>query len=269
MAQDRSSAIRAFLFEHGQTSVLRLAQVIGTSVATLRRDLTELEQAGSIERLHGAARLANGTLHEVGFRAREAANLAAKRAIALAAFAMIRPDSTLMLDAGTTVLQLARQIRLTGLTVRVFTNSLAVAQELVDLPTVSLCVLGGRVRVENLSITGPLADAMLQGLWFDQLFLGTSAIADDGWITSHDADEARLNAGMMARSAQTMVLADHSKFGQRATFAVQRLTGDERLVTDQPLPAELARYAGEVGLAVTLAPVAQTEPRAEPRVAHG
>jgi DeoR family transcriptional regulator, aga operon transcriptional repressor len=265
LAQDRSSAIRAFLFEHGQTTVLRLAEVIGTSVATLRRDLTELEQAGMVERLHGAARLANGTLHEVGFKAREATNLAAKRAIALAAFAMIRPDSTLMLDAGTTVLQLARQIRQTGLELRVFTNSLAVAQELVDLPSVTLCLLGGKVRAENLSVTGPLADAMLQGLWFDQLFLGASAISDDGWITSHDADEAQVNATMMARSAQTMVLADHSKFSQRATFAVQRLTGDERLVTDGPLSADLGRYADDVGLTVTTALLAL----AEPRVAHG
>ena len=265
MAQDRPSAIRSYLFEHGQTSVLRLAEVIGTSVATLRRDLTEMENAGMVERLHGAARLANGTLHEVGFKSREAANLAAKRAIALAAFAMIRPDSTLMLDAGTTVLQLARQIRLTDLAVRIFTNSLAVAQELVDLPTVSLCLLGGRVRAENLSITGPLADAMLQGLWFDQLFLGASAISDDGWITSHDADEARVNASMMARSAQTIVLADHSKFSQRATFAVQRLTGDERLVTNHALPEELAQYSDEVGLSVIMARVA----RAEPQVVHG
>lgn len=245
--------------------MLQLAAAIGTSVATLRRDLTEMEQAGRIERLHGAARLATGTLHEVGFKAREATNLAAKRAIALAAFAMIRPDSTLMLDAGTTVLQLARQIRLTGLAVRVFTNSLAVAQELVDLPSVNLCVLGGKVRVENLSITGPLADAMLQGLWFDQVFLGISAISDDGWITSHDADEARLNASMMARSAQTIVLADHSKFGQRATFAVQRLTGEERLVTDQALPADLAHYAEAIGLVVTFV---STSP-AERQLAYG
>ena len=265
MAQDRPSAIRAYLFEHGQTSVLRLAEVIGTSIATLRRDLTEMESAGMVERLHGAARLANGTLHEVGFKTREAANLAAKRAIALAAFAMIRPDSSLMLDAGTTVLQLARQIRMTGVPLRVFTNSLAVAQELVDLPNVNLCLLGGRVRVENLSITGPLAEAMLQGLWFDQLFLGASAIADDGWITSHDADEARLNAVMVARAAQTILLADHSKFSQRATFAVQRLSGEERVVTDRELPPDLARYADDVGLSITFAPPTV----AERRIGHG
>ena len=265
MAQDRPGAIRAYLFNHGQTSVLRLAAAVGTSVATLRRDLTEMESAGLVERLHGAARLATGTLHEVGFKTREATNLSAKRAIALAAFALIRPDSTLMLDAGTTVLQLARQIRLTRLAVRVFTNSLAVAQELVDLPTVTLCLLGGRVRAENLSITGPMADAMLQGLWFDQLFLGASAIADDGWITSHDADEARLNAVMVARSAQTILLADHSKFSQRATFAVQQLRGNERVVTDRTLPPDLARYADDVGLSVTFAP----QSVAEKRVAHG
>ena len=262
MAADRASTIRAYLFRHGQTSVQHLADAVGSSIATIRRDLTGMEQAGMVERLHGAARIATGTLREVGFKTREAANLPAKRAIALAAFAMIRPGSAVMLDAGTTVLQLARQIRLTGLPLRVFTNGIAVAEELVDLPEVTLCLLGGRVRAENLSMTGPLADAMLQGLWFDQLFLGASAISDDGWITSHDADEARVNASMMARSAQTVLLSDASKFGQRATHAVERLSGAEHLVTDQAPPAAFATYAEAVGLAVTIAPLAPNERQA-------
>ena len=259
MAADRASIIRAHLFQHGQTSVSQLAEAVGTSIATIRRDLTEMEQVGLVERLHGAARIAIGAFREVGFKTREAANLPAKRAIAFAAFATIRPSSTLLLDAGTTVLQLARQIRLAGMKLQVFTNGIAVAEELVGLPEVTLCLLGGRVRAENLSMTGPLADAMLQGLWVDQLFLGASAISDDGWITSHDVDEARLNAAMMARAAQTTVLADASKFGQRATFAVQRLTGDERLVTDSALLPAFARYADDVGLAVTFAGVAVAE----------
>lgn len=253
MPSDRASAIRAHLFRNGQTSVKRLAEEVGSSIATIRRDLTEMAQAGTVERLHGAARIATGTLREVGFKLREAANLTAKRAIALAAFAMIRPDSAVMLDAGTTVLQLARHIRLTGMPLRVFTNGIAVAQELVDVPQVTLCLLGGRVRTENLSMTGPLADAMLQGLWFDQVFLGASAISDDGWITSHDADEARVNASMMARSAQTIVLADATKFGQRATHAVERLHGQERLLTDQPVPQRFAAFAETVGLTIGIA----------------
>lgn len=261
MAADRASIIRAYLFQHGQTSVQHLANAVGSSIATIRRDLTEMEQAGVVERLHGAARIATGTLREVGFKTREAANLPAKRAIAVAAFAMIRPGSAVMLDAGTTVLQLARHIRLTAMPLRVFTNGIAVAQELVDVPQVTLCLLGGKVRAENLSMTGPLADAMLQGLWFDQLFLGASAISDDGWITSHDADEARVNASMMARSAMTVVLADASKFGQRATHAVERLTSDERLVTDLAVSEPFSGFADAVGLTVDIAPSPERQAR--------
>jgi DeoR family transcriptional regulator, aga operon transcriptional repressor len=253
MLTDRASDIRTYLFENGQTPVVRLAEVLGTSLATMRRDLTEMEQAGLVERLHGAARIAQAALHEVGFKARENTNLAAKRAVALAACPLIRPGSTILLDAGTTVLQLARHIRLTRLPVTVFTNGLAVAQELADVPEVTLCLLGGRLRAENLSMIGPLADAMLRGLWFDQLFLGASAISADGWITSYDAEEAQANASMVARSAQVIILADHAKFGPRATYSVIRMSGGERLITDRAPPADFMRFGDQVGLQLTLA----------------
>ena len=253
MIPDRSAYIRTYLFEHGQTSVVRLAEIVGTSVATIRRDLTEMEQAGLLERLHGTARIAPGARGEVAFAARESTNLAAKRAIASAAYAAIQPGTTILLDAGTTVLQLARRIKLMPLPDTVFTNGLAVAQELADVPGVTLCLLGGRLRAENNSMIGPLAETMLDQLWFDRLFLGVSALSDDGAISSFDADEARANARMLARSARAVILADHGKFSQRATYAVAQLCGDEMLITDRPLTGDLAEHARRIGLATTVA----------------
>lgn len=233
----RAADISAYLFRHGATPVATLAQVLGASLATIRRDLTEMEAAGRIQRLHGAAELASAARSEAGFKAREGLNLAAKRAIALTAYRQIRPGSTLLLDAGTTVLQLARQIRVAPLPLTIVTNGLPVAQELADVPQVRLCLLGGHLRPGHLSVVGPLAEQMLGGLWVDQAFLGASAIALDGTISSFDADEVRLNACMSARAGQVMVLADHSKLGCRATFSVLALTPAETLITDQPLPA--------------------------------
>lgn len=253
MATDRKADIRNYLFAHGQTAVQDLAQAVGTSLATIRRDLTEMERAGLVERLHGAARIASGARGEVDFAVRENTNLAAKRALAMAVYPSIKPGSTIFLDAGTTVLQLARQIKLMRLPVTVFTNGLVVAQELADVPEVTLCILGGRLREENMSVVGPLAMAMLEGLWFDQLFLGASAISDDGWVTSHDPEEASINAKMVSRAQDVKLLLDHSKLGQRATYTVFRLSGDETLVTDRALPVPLGRYAAGLGLDVVVA----------------
>lgn len=253
MSSDRKSDISNFLFIRGETPVQELAKEFGISFATIRRDLTEMERAGLVERSHGTARIATSARDEVGFEVRENANLGAKRALATAVYPTIRPRSTIFLDAGTTVLQLARRIKLMRIPVTVFTNGLVVAQELSDVPEVTLCLLGGRLRAENMSVVGPLANAMLEGLWFDQLFLGASAISDDGWITSYDADEARVNAKMVSRAHEVNLLVDHSKLGQRATYAVFQLSGDEKLVTDRPLPALLERHANDVGLHVTIA----------------
>ncbi len=237
----RAAEISAYLFDHGQTPVARLADALGASLATVRRNLAEMETQGLIHRLHGAAQLASGARAEAGFRLREDMNLGAKRAIALAAYGMIRPGQTLLLDAGTTVLQLARQIRIAPLSVTVVTNGLPVAQELADVAQVRLCLLGGHLRPGHLSVVGPLAEQMLGGLWVDQAFLGASAIAADGAISSFDADEARLNACMAQRAEQVAVLADHSKLDRRATYSVLTLAAPRMLITDRPVPASFAQ----------------------------
>ncbi|HVT50851.1 MAG TPA: DeoR family transcriptional regulator, partial [Dongiaceae bacterium] len=98
-------------------------------------------------------------------------------------------------------------------------------------------VLGGKLRSENASFVGPQAEAMLESLWFDQLFLGASAVAPDGAIYSVDSAEASLNKRMLARAAQSFVLADSSKFSTMATYRVAPVS-TARVITDSSLSAE-------------------------------
>ena len=254
MKQDRRADIRAYLFANGQTPVQTLADKVGASLATIRRDLAKLESEGIVERVHGGARISERASVEAAFSRRETVNLAAKRAIAQEAMRMIRPQMALFLDAGTTVLQLARLIRLSRQPLNVFTNGLRVAQELIGAPEVSVTLLGGRLRRENLSLVGPMAEAMLENLWVDMLFLGASAVDMGFNLSSFDADEARLNALMAARAAQLCVLADRSKFGKRATYRVLGLCADHRLITDAPLAAGFDATAGEAPITDIAAP---------------
>ena len=253
MKTDRPAAIREHLFKHGLTPVQVLADEIGTSLATLRRDLAALEKSGVIERVHGAARIADGASVEVAFSQRETVHLAAKRSIASAAFEIIEPKSILFLDAGTTVLQLARLIKLSQMPVTVFTNGLMVAQELMAVPNVQVTILGGSARYENMSVVGPLAEAMLEGLWFDRLFLGASAIDDSLLMTSYDAQEARLNSAMASRAAHVCVVADSSKFGRRATYSVLPLRAPHQLITNAQVSADKALMASVVAPTITIA----------------
>lgn len=249
---ERLDAIRGHLYAHGFCTIPVLSAAVGASPATIRRDLAVLERQGAIDRVHGGARIAQGSSVELAFQERAKRHLDAKRAIGRAAHARLSPHATVFLDAGTTVLQLARLVRVAPLPLRVVTNGLAVAQELLDVPGLEVSLLGGLLRHENASTVGPQAEAMLEDLWFDQLFLGAGAIGPDGVISSVDSAEANLNRRMLARAAERFVLADASKFGTRATYRVDALRG-LHVITDAGLPAHWRGLLAETGAEVTLA----------------
>lgn len=252
MRIDRASAIRQHLFAKGHSSIAEIAQAVGASEPTVRRDLMALEAEGHIVRSHGGAQIAAASGIEIAFESREQINLPVKRAIGEAAYRLLRPDTSVFLDAGTTVLQLSRRLRLNPMPLRVFTNCLPVAQVLMPVPEVGVTLLGGALRRENASMVGILAEAALERLWFDQLFLGVGAISEDGGISSADEQEARLNALMLTRSAAPIVLTDADKFGKRLTYGVARLRAGMQVVTDARLePAWQGRLA-ELGVGLDM-----------------
>jgi len=258
MQVERLDAIRSHLYAHGFSTIQALADSVGASLATIRRDLQVLEREGSIDRVHGGARIAEGSSVEMAFQERAKRHLEAKRAIAAAAYKLLTPHASVFLDAGTTVLQLSRLIRVHPVPLRIFTNGLAVAQELLNVPELEVSVLGGKLRSENASFVGPQAEAMLESLWFDQLFLGASAIAPDGAIYSVDSAEASLNRRMLARAAQSFLLADSSKFGTMATYRVAPAT-TARVMTDSNLSAEWRSRLAELKIETTI-----VQPGAQP-----
>ena len=151
------------------------------------------------------------------------------------------------------MLQLARRLRIAPLPLTVFTNGLSAAHELLSLPKVRVMILGGQLRGENASIIGPFAESMLDRLWFDQLFLGAGAISADATIYSVDLGEATLNGRMLARSAERFILADATKFGQTATYAVAPLSSATALITDAAITLEWRQRLGNAGIALTVA----------------
>lgn len=248
----RLDAIRSHLYANGPSAIQSLADAVGASLATIRRDLQELEDLGAIRRTHGGAQIAEGSSVEVAFQERINQNLPAKKALAAAAYERLASHTTIFLDAGTTVLQLARLIRLNPLPINIFTNGLSVAQELINVPKLHVAMLGGQLRNENASLVGPLAEAMLEGLWFDQLFLGVGAIGPDGAIYSVDSAEASLNARMLRRSSERHVVADASKFGSVATYRVAPLSAATHIITDTRLTAEWKRQIADAHLDLTI-----------------
>jgi DeoR/GlpR family transcriptional regulator of sugar metabolism len=250
---DRLSLLRQHLYAHGPSSIQELANAVGASLATIRRDLHRLEEKGLIERVHGGARMVERAGSELSFELREQKNLVSKRQIADAAYAMLRPGTTVFFDNSTTVLQIAKRIRLGPLEMTVFTDGLRVVQELANIPGIKVGMLGGHLNPESMSLLGPLAEAMLDGLWFDQLYMGANAIAQDGRIYSPQLTGASLNRRMLARSAERHVVADSSKFGRQGTYVVAPLTEMTSVVTDEHLPETCRSGFLELGAKVVIA----------------
>lgn len=252
MKDDRLSSIRQHLYSAGYSAIQEIADAVGASPATIRRDLLALEAEGFVTRTHGGARIAESVGIEVAFEAREQRNIIAKRAIGDAAFETIAPHNAIFLDAGTTVLQVARRIRLNPLPLSVFTNCVTVAQVLTDVRELKITLLGGHLRPQNASLVGSLAECMLERLWFDRLFLGAGAVADDGCLYSLDEEEARLNEKTLSRATVKSLLVDSSKFGQRLTYRVARLSSDMGIITDDGLEPGWRARLQDLGCAARL-----------------
>lgn len=250
MLENRLSKIRQHLYANGPTSLQGLSALTGASAATVRRDLIRLEEEGVVVRTYGGAALADESAMETAFQARESQQLQAKRAIAEAAYRHLKPGSTVFLDAGTTVLQLARVLRLRPIPLTVITNGLAVAQEMLNLKETRVTLLGGQLRPENLSSVGPFAERILEECWFDQLFLGASAIRLERGIFTLDASEATLNRKMLEHASARILLADATKFGQTAPYFVAPINAVDRVITDLDLKEPGARKLNESGVQI-------------------
>lgn len=260
MQLDRLAAIRRQLYQAGSQTIQELAAATGASEPTIRRDLKLLEEDGVIARVHGGARILESTGSEVAFSLREQRNIEAKRAIAEAAYALLRPGQTVLLDAGTTTGQIARRLRLQPIALTVITNGLTVAQELATVDQVRVILIGGDLRTENMSMVGPQAEAMLASIWCDQVFLGAGAVAEDEAIYSRDDREASLNALMLRRAPYRVLVTDASKLGLATTFRVAPLADLDLILTDVAAPAAWRNRLGRLPRTQTRF-VAPSEPR--------
>ncbi|MGM1065158.1 DeoR/GlpR family DNA-binding transcription regulator [Saccharothrix sp. Mg75] len=248
---DRHREIISRLRTDTQVSVAELAAVTGASEMTIRRDLDLLAASGVLRRVHGGAVLVSPAGVEPPFTARTATATAAKRAIAAAAVGLIRDGETIVLDSGTTALEVAKLLR--DRTVTVMPLSLHAARELLDAPDVRLLLPGGEPRPGELAMVGPLALASLRALRFDVAVLSPCALGLDSGLTAHDLADAEVKQQAMAVSGRTVVLADGTKFDRTALAHICPADRPDVLVTDPGAPEGARRELAARGVLVHVA----------------
>jgi DeoR family transcriptional regulator of aga operon len=233
----RAKRILQVLLRHGNISVDELAGLLAASAASVRRDLTRLEQRGLVHRTHGGAKLAGQMQYEPfrfdsSFEEREGRFAQEKRSIGMAAAELIREHETVGFTAGTTTTQVARCIRHRS-GIHVITNAVNIGMELSNLAALNVTLTGGTMRWAGaFSLTGPAAMETLSGVFLDKAFIGACGVDVLRGATTIEPDEAAVFRAMVRQAKQVIVVADSSKIAMVSPALICPVTDIHVLITD-------------------------------------
>jgi len=242
---ERLDLIARAVRDAGRVSVRELAERFDITTETVRRDLQALEEAGSLQRVHGGAiAVRRASLVERGVGERLAAQGDEKKRIAERAALAIPVGfrGSILIDAGTTTGALLDPLlaRLAAGSVQIVTNAVAHAAALAGREGISLTVLGGRVRSVTGAAVGIDTVRAIERLRPDVAFIGTNALSADFGLSTPDVEEAAVKNAMVRAARRVIVLADSSKFGDESLTRFAGLDDLDVVVTDAEPPADLA-----------------------------
>lgn len=237
----------------GAVSVERLAERLGVTLQTVRRDVQRLAEAGMLARFHGGVSMpAARPSASDEWRKRQALRADAKQRIAQAVVAAIPDGSSLMLGVGTTVEAVAREL-LRRRRLSVVTHSLHVAAVLAEHPDCRLLVAGGLLRARDRGVEGEATAAFLRSFKVDIALFSAIGLDADGTIRDQDLRDQKAVQAMMAQARETWLLADSSKFHRAALVASHRLEQVQHLFTDAPPPPPFPQLLAQAGVPWTVA----------------
>jgi DeoR family transcriptional regulator, glycerol-3-phosphate regulon repressor len=224
---------------HGPQTIEALAERFGVTLQTVRRDVQRLAEAGLLSRFHGGVRLPGSTTENIAYRQRQAMESEAKNRIAKAIAQRVPNGCSLILNIGTTIEAVARELmQHRGL--RVITNNLHVAGLLSTNPDCEVIVAGGQVRGADQGIVGEATVDFMRQFKVDFGLIGISGIEADGTLRDFDYREVKVARTIIEQSREVWLAVDHSKFNRPAMVELARLDEVDVLFTDAPPPPPFA-----------------------------
>ncbi|MGO1320204.1 MAG: DeoR/GlpR family DNA-binding transcription regulator [Galactobacter sp.] len=258
-ATERKHLIQEYLDRDRRVVVADLAQDLGVTTETIRRDLAQLEARGQLQRVHGGAvPIGQTSTEEPDLTQRLAEHGPEKQRIGLAALKVLGPhfSGSLLLDAGTTVTALAQELEKAARSrrsnksgaqtqsVQIVTHAVGPAAALAVLPGINLTTLGGRVRGVTGAAVGPTTVDAIKRLRPDIAFVGTNAISAGFGLSTPDPEEAAVKRAIVRAARRVVLLADSSKFGVETLEQFATLEEVDLFITDAPPVGALAEALG-------------------------
>jgi DeoR/GlpR family transcriptional regulator of sugar metabolism len=248
----RRAEIVRLLRERGQVSVADLSERLSVSEMTARRDLEFLEHEGLARRFHGGAVTMVSRSFETPYAARAYDNQAAKQAIGQRAAELIMPGETIIVDAGTTAVEVARALR-DRANLLVCPLSMQAAAELADRPGIRVLVPGGELRMGEQMFVGELARNALAGLRFDTYLMAVGGASCDDGFTDFSLDDVTVKQAALRSARRCVVVCDSSKLGKVGFARIGALGVAATIVTDAGAADADRAWLAETGLDVVIA----------------
>ncbi|MCW2886167.1 MAG: DeoR family transcriptional regulator, fructose operon transcriptional repressor [Streptosporangiaceae bacterium] len=247
--EERQQEILRRARAEGRVDVMRLAEELSVTSETIRRDLTALERAGVVRRVHGGAIPVERLGFEPALAARDAVMTVEKERIAKAALAELPDEGAIIIDAGSTTERLAAALPMDR-ELTVVVNAPPLAVSLATRPNLTVIMLGGRVRRRTLATVDDWNLQMLSRIHVDVAFMGTNGLSDQCGFTTPDPAEAAVKRSMIASARRAVVLADHTKIGNDYFARFAEISEIDTLISDSGLDGELMSDFEQAGLRV-------------------
>jgi len=258
--QQRRERILAQGLERGHVTVKALAEEMGVSQATIRRDLKAMAEENQLELVYGGAALPRRS--DFSFQSKTIRQVQAKQIIGRLAAELVADGDQLFLDSGTTCFQMAPLLkRRRGLFIIV--NSARLVAELANGPGISIITLGGHYRSDRMDTIGPLATSTLNQLRGYMAFIGADGVSMDFGLTASDVESADLYRLAVRNAREAVLLVDHTKFLTPSLFKIVDWDAISRVVTDQRPTSEWVEFLNAQEIQIICPDTGPTETQAE------
>jgi DeoR/GlpR family transcriptional regulator of sugar metabolism len=236
LTRERKAHILDVLRRDHRVIAKTLSQELGLSEDTIRRDLRELASEGLLQRVHGGALPASAAMADVS--GRQHVSPEAKVAIGRAAARLVRSGQIVILDGGTTAVQVARHLA-PNLEATIVTHSPSVAIELANHAGIEVELIGGRLFRHSMVAVGAVAAEAIARVRADIYFMGVTGVHLDLGLTTGNAEEAAIKRALSRQAAETVVLASREKLGAASPFLVAGLDEIDTIVVEGDLPDDV------------------------------
>jgi len=247
LTSQRKQHILEILKREGQVIAKTLSQELGLSEDTIRRDLRELAQEGLLQRVHGGALPVSPAVAD--FTVREDILQEEKAAIGKAAARLIKNNQVVILDGGTTAVQVARHLD-KNLRATIVTHSARTALELVTYPEIEIILIGGRLFKHSIVSVGAAAIESISHIRADIYFMGVTGIHPKAGLSTGDLEEAYIKLALSKQAAETFVLASHEKLGAASPYVVTSLNDISGLIVEESVSEEILLPYRQLGLSI-------------------